>query len=109
MKDMHSTHCRNAVVIAKYNLCVTQTGKNGKRIQECFEYKYSKCYQCRNYIGGGQGFTGNIGGGQGFTGGIQARVQFIRNCKDPKPCGTGMNEADTKILMQNIADQVTGF
>jgi len=102
MKGMHSTHCRNAVVIAKYNLCVTKTGKNGKRIKECFEYKYAKCYQCRNYIK-------LIEGGQGFTQGVTGRIDFVQNCKDPKPCGTGMTDADRKILLQNAADQVAGF
>jgi len=105
----YSTHyCRNAVVIAKYNLCVTQTGKNGKRIQECFEYKYAKCYQCRNYIrsiDGSQGFVLIPGHRYASNG----RQDFVRNCKDPKPCGTGMTDAHRKILMQNAADQVAGF
>jgi len=101
------TGCRNAVVIAKYNLCVIQTGKNGKRIQECFEYKYAKCYQCRNYIRSIDGYQGFIFvPGHKYSNG---RQDFVRNCKDPKPCGTGMTDADRKILMQNAADQVAGF
>ena len=111
-RHRHGTFCRNAVLIAKYNLCITvkQSKIEGTFGQKCYEYKFAKCYQCRNYIEpNGKGFHGTIEGGQGFTGGIRARMHFVRNCKDPKPCGTGMNEADTKILMQNVADQVNGF